>query len=78
LGYVGGLIIAFCTIPQTYKMWKSKSAKDLSLAYAISYSIGLALTSFYLVAVRAWAAAIPCLFEFFQSGVLVGLKLYLD
>ncbi len=32
LGYVAGLITAFTFLPQVIKTWKTKSAKDVSLA----------------------------------------------
>jgi MtN3 and saliva related transmembrane protein len=32
LGYVAGLITAFTFLPQVLKTWKTKSAKDVSLA----------------------------------------------
>jgi MtN3 and saliva related transmembrane protein len=32
LGYVAGLITAFTFLPQVVKTWKTKSAKDVSLA----------------------------------------------
>jgi MtN3 and saliva related transmembrane protein len=32
LGYVAGLITAFTFFPQVIKTWKTKSAKDVSLA----------------------------------------------
>lgn len=32
LGYVAGLITAFTFFPQVVKTWKTKSAKDVSLA----------------------------------------------
>lgn len=32
LGYVAGLITAFTFLPQVIKTWKTKSAKDVSMA----------------------------------------------
>lgn len=39
LGYLAGLITAFTFLPQVIKTWKTKSAKDVSLAmFVIAFS----------------------------------------
>jgi len=39
LGYFAGLVTAFTFLPQVIKTWKSKSAKDVSLAmFVIAFS----------------------------------------
>lgn len=46
-----GLIAAFCTtiafVPQVLKLWKTKSADDLSLSMFVIFSTGVALWLVY-------------------------------
>jgi MtN3 and saliva related transmembrane protein len=77
-GYTGGIFLSICTIPQIYLMYSTKSAKDVSLSYAILYFIGLSLTLVYLVLEEALAGVITMTFEVFLAAVVIALKLYLD
>jgi MtN3 and saliva related transmembrane protein len=77
-GYTGGIFLSICTIPQIYLMYSTKSAKDVSLIYAILYFTGLSLTLVYLVLEEAFAGVVTMGFEVFLAGVIIGLKIYLD
>lgn len=40
-GAIGGVILAICQAPQLIKLWRTKSAADLSFFYLALYSLGL-------------------------------------
>ncbi|KAJ3303556.1 hypothetical protein HDV03_003735 [Kappamyces sp. JEL0829] len=77
-GYAGGIVLSVCTVPQIWHMWKTRSAKDVSIVYASLYSVGLVLTLVYMILVGAFAGTVTISFEACLSIVIVGLKLYLD
>lgn len=43
IGLAAGFLTTVALIPQVQKIWKSKSAKDVSLKMFIAFTIGIAL-----------------------------------
>ena len=54
-----GLLAGFCTtlslVPQLHRMWKAKSAHDLSLAMFFVFGIGVVLWLLYGIGIRSLA-----------------------
>lgn len=63
IGAVGGVVLAACLTPQIYKIWKTRSARDLSYWYLIAYTVGLSLTAVYLILEKATVGWICLLVE---------------
>ena len=40
LGAVGGGILSFCLLPQLWKVWRTRSATDLSMPFLVLYNTG--------------------------------------
>ena len=47
LGYIGGLITTFNYVPQIIRIFRLKSAKEISLLFTILSVIGFAIWLFY-------------------------------
>jgi MtN3 and saliva related transmembrane protein len=77
-GYTGGIVLSICTIPQIIQIFKTKCAKDISIWFAVLYSLGLSLTFVYMVLIGALAGIITMAFETILSFVVIGSKLYFD
>lgn len=43
VGYAAGFLTTVAFIPQVVKIWKAKSAKDVSLPTFVAFTIGVAL-----------------------------------
>lgn len=78
LGFIGGIILSICMLPQLILMHQSKSAKDISMQFTVLYFIGLVLTAIYMTLIRAWAGAIPIWIETLLALILLAGKIYLD
>lgn len=63
IGTVGGVVLAACLTPQIYKIWKTRSARDLSYWYLTAYTVGLLLTTLYLYLEKATVGWICFLVE---------------
>jgi MtN3 and saliva related transmembrane protein len=54
-----GLLAGFCTtlslVPQLHRMWKAKSAHDLSLAMFFVFGVGVVLWLLYGIGIRSLA-----------------------
>ncbi len=47
LGYIGGVLTTFCYIPQIIRVFKLKSAKEISLLFTVMLLIGIICWLFY-------------------------------
>jgi MtN3 and saliva related transmembrane protein len=47
VGLLAGLLTTFAFVPQVLKIWRSKSAKDISLRTYVALSIGIVLWLVY-------------------------------
>lgn len=59
IGAVGGVILALCQLPQIIKLWRTKSAGDLSYTYIVLYTIGLAFICVYVRPTPPWSHVWP-------------------
>ena len=53
LGYVAATLTTIAFLPQVFKTWRSRSAKDVSLVMMITFSIGVFLWLLYGLAIQA-------------------------
>lgn len=47
LGYAAGALTTIAFVPQVVKIWKSKSAKDISLGMFVAFCLGVFLWLIY-------------------------------
>jgi MtN3 and saliva related transmembrane protein len=53
LGYVAATLTTIAFLPQVFKTWRSRSAKDVSLVMMITFSVGVFLWLLYGLAIQA-------------------------
>ena len=53
LGYVAATLTTLAFLPQVFKTWRSRSAKDVSLVMMITFSVGVFLWLLYGLAIQA-------------------------
>ena len=63
IGYLGGVMLAICTLPQIWHMYSTQSAADLQKRFLFLYLAGCILTFIYLILMDAWAAWITMTLE---------------
>jgi MtN3 and saliva related transmembrane protein len=78
LGIVGGVTLSLCTLPQLIQIWKTKSARDVSLQFTVMYFVGLTCTVAYMGLIEAWAAFFPASFECFLAVLMIISKVIMD
>jgi MtN3 and saliva related transmembrane protein len=47
LGYIGGVLTTFCYVPQILRVFRLKSAKEISLLFTIMLLMGVLVWLFY-------------------------------
>lgn len=75
VGLLAGFLTTIAFVPQAWKIWKSKSAKDVSLPTFVAFTSGVALWLAYGILnqelpIIIWNAATLVL-----AGAIVGMKL---
>ena len=53
IGLIAGLLTTIAFVPQLTKTWKSKSAKDVSLAMLVTFTTGVLLWLIYGLLIQA-------------------------
>ena len=73
IGLVAGIFTTFANLPQFIRSWKTKSTKDLSLAWIIILALGVFLWFIYGVMINS----IPVMVANFFTEILIFGILYL-
>jgi len=75
IGYLAGFIVAISLAPQVIKAWKTKSTKDISIAWNITYIIGLSLWIVYGIGIKSFPIIVTLSIENLMAISLIILKL---
>jgi len=77
-GYIGGITLSFCLLPQLYKTIRTKSAKDISYGWQLMYGTGIGLLVIYAYYFKLNAMLIPGIGELVMNLILLNLKMFYD
>lgn len=75
VGYIAGFLIAVSLTPQLVKTWKTKSTKDISIAWTLIYMSGLLLWIVYAAYNKIAPLMIFASIEFLMAFSLFAMKL---
>jgi MtN3 and saliva related transmembrane protein len=68
LGYAAALVTTASLVPQAVRLWRTRSARDISLPTYLMFSVGVALWFAYGLLTGAWPLTVA-------NGVGLGLAL---
>jgi MtN3 and saliva related transmembrane protein len=75
LGLVAGFLTTIAFVPQVTKIWKEKSAKDVSLPTFLAFSLGVALWMVYGIIKQEPPIVLWNAVTLVLSGAIVAMKL---
>jgi MtN3 and saliva related transmembrane protein len=75
LGLIAGALTTIAFLPQMYKTWQSKSAKDVSFVMLITFMSGLLLWLVYGLALNALPIIIANGISFIFNLIILVLKI---
>lgn len=75
IGLAAGFLTTVALIPQVQKIWKSKSAKDVSLKMFIAFTIGIALWLAYGIIKQELPMMIWNSVSLALAATILGMKL---
>ncbi|KAH7463080.1 hypothetical protein PRIC1_001788 [Phytophthora ramorum] len=78
LGLVGSFLVSAALVPQIVKVYRSKSAKDISKAFQSVFVVGITLITVYGMGEGLWPIWIPSTLELLGGIILLVMKHYFD
>ncbi|OWZ19663.1 hypothetical protein PHMEG_0006050 [Phytophthora megakarya] len=78
LGVVGSFLVSAALVPQIIKVFRSKSAKDISKAFQTVFVVGITCITIYGMGEGLWPIWIPSTLEMLGGIILLVMKHYYD
>ena len=75
IGFIAATLTTIAFLPQVIKVWKSRSAKDISLGMYCLFSTGVLLWLIYGILLVAWPIILANLITLILALMIVGMKL---
>ena len=75
IGLTAGTLTTISFLPQAIKTWKSKSAKDISLAMFLTFCLGVVLWIIYGICVKDLPVMLTNAITLLLSGSILFFKL---
>jgi MtN3 and saliva related transmembrane protein len=75
IGLLAGLLTTASLIPQALKIWKSKSAKDISLKMFAAFSVGVGLWLLYGILQKELPIIVWNAVSLVLAGAILAMKL---
>ncbi|MBF0095286.1 MAG: SemiSWEET transporter [Alphaproteobacteria bacterium] len=75
VGFVAGTLTTLAFLPQVLKTWRTRSARDLSLAMLLSFCAGVVLWLVYGVMIGQWPIILPNIVTLVLAGSILVFKL---
>jgi len=75
LGLVAGTLTTISFVPQVLKVWRSRSAADISLAMFLLFTVGVLLWGVYGVLIGSLAVIVANAVTFLLTVGIIAMKL---
>jgi MtN3 and saliva related transmembrane protein len=75
IGSIGATLTTVAFIPQVWKIWRSKSARDISLPMYACFTTGLFAWLAYGALLQSWPIIVANLVTLVLAGAVVVMKL---
>jgi MtN3 and saliva related transmembrane protein len=75
IGFIAAILTTISFLPQVFKVWRTRSAKDVSLGMYFMFSAGVALWLVYGVLIESWPVILSNLLTLVLAGAVLVMKL---
>jgi MtN3 and saliva related transmembrane protein len=75
IGALASALTTFAFIPQVWRVWKTRSAHDLSLPMYLIFTTGVVLWLVYGLMIGAWPIIAGNAITLFLAGAVLAMKL---
>ena len=78
IGLMAGALTSFAAVPQVFRTWRTRRARDLSIWQAIFLTVGMLLWLAYGILLRDIPLIVANLFSIICYLVLIAMKIIFD
>jgi MtN3 and saliva related transmembrane protein len=78
IGFVAATLTTISFIPQVIKVWKTRSARDVSLGMYALFTTGVALWLAYGLLIESWPVIVANSITLFLAGAVLVMKVKFD
>lgn len=75
LGTIAGVLTTVAFVPQVWRVWKTRSARDISLGMYLVFTTGVGFWLAYGLVLGAWPIVVANSVTLILTGTVLALKL---
>jgi MtN3 and saliva related transmembrane protein len=75
LGTIAGILTTVAFVPQVWRVWKTRSARDISLGMYLVFTTGVGFWLAYGLVLGAWPIVVANSVTLILTGAVLALKL---
>ena len=75
VGYAAGMLTTLAFVPQVRQIWKSRTARDVSLHTFSAFTVGVGMWLVFGVLKQEWPIVVWNGITFVLAGMILGMKL---
>ena len=75
VGIIAGTLTTLAFVPQVWRVWKTRSTRDISLSMYLVFTTGVAFWLAYGLLLGAWPIIVTNVITLALTGTVLGLKL---
>ena len=75
IGFIAAILTTVSFVPQVLKVWRTRSAKDISLGMYSLFTLGIAIWLVYGVLIDSWPVILANLVTLILAGSVLVMKL---
>ena len=75
VGYVAAILTTISFVPQVLKVWRTRSAKDVSLGMYSLFTLGIFIWLVYGVLIESWPVILANFITLVLAGMVLAMKL---
>jgi len=78
IGFISATFTTIAFIPQVVRVWKTRSARDVSLGMYALFNTGVALWLYYGLLIESWPIIAANWITLLLAGAIMVMKVYFD
>ncbi|MFZ4536037.1 SemiSWEET transporter [Propionivibrio sp.] len=75
IGFIAAILTTVSFVPQVLKVWRTRSAKDVSLGMYLLFTLGIAAWLVYGVLIESWPVILANVVTLILAGAVLVMKL---
>jgi MtN3 and saliva related transmembrane protein len=75
IGFIAASLTTIAFVPQVRKVWRTRSAKDVSLGMYSLFTLGVAMWLFYGILIHAWPVIVANAITLVLAGAVLVMRI---